>query len=39
VLVHGMFADSSGWSGGIDRLRRDGYPVRAAPNPLLGLGG
>jgi len=37
VLVHGAFADSSGWSGVIDRLRRDGYPVRAAPNPLLGL--
>ena len=37
VLVHGAFADSSGWSGVIDRLRRDGYPVRAAPNRLLGL--
>jgi pimeloyl-ACP methyl ester carboxylesterase len=37
VLVHGAFADSSGWSGVIDRLRRDGYPARAAPNPLLGL--
>ena len=37
VLVHGAFADSSGWSGVIDRLRRDGYAVRAAPNPLLGL--
>ena len=37
VLVHGAFADSSGWDGVIDRLRRDGYPVRAAPDPLLGL--
>jgi pimeloyl-ACP methyl ester carboxylesterase len=37
VLVHGAFADSSGWSGVIDRLRHDGYPVRAAPNRLLGL--
>jgi pimeloyl-ACP methyl ester carboxylesterase len=37
VLVHGAFADSSGWGGVIDRLRRDGYPVRAAPNRLLGL--
>ena len=36
VLVHGAFADSSGW-GVIDRLRHDGYPVRAAPDPLLGL--
>src|SRR5919112_618722 len=37
VLVHGAFADSSGFDGVIDRLRRDGYRVRAAPNRLLGL--
>jgi pimeloyl-ACP methyl ester carboxylesterase len=37
VLVHGAFADSSGWDGVIDQLHRDGYPVRAAPDPLLGL--
>ena len=37
VLVHGAFADSSGWDGVINRLRRDGYPVLAAPNPLVGL--
>jgi hypothetical protein len=37
VLVHGAFADASGFGAVIDRLRRDGYPVRAAPNPLLGL--
>src|SRR5690349_2972546 len=37
VLVHGAFADSSGFGAVIDRLRRDGYTVRAAPNPLLGL--
>jgi pimeloyl-ACP methyl ester carboxylesterase len=37
VLVHGAFADASGFIGVIDRLRDDGYPVRAAPNPLLGL--
>jgi pimeloyl-ACP methyl ester carboxylesterase len=37
VLVHGAFADASGFDGVIDRLRRDGYTVRAAPNPLLGL--
>lgn len=37
VLVHGAFADSSGWDGVIDQLRHDGYPVRAAPDPLLGL--
>ena len=37
VLVHGAFADASGFDGVIDRLRHDGYPVRAAPNPLVGL--
>jgi len=37
VLVHGAFADSSGWNGVIERLRKDGYPVRAASNPLRGL--
>ena len=37
VLVHGAFADSSGFDGVIDRLRHDGYPVLAAPNPLVGL--
>jgi pimeloyl-ACP methyl ester carboxylesterase len=37
VLVHGAFADASGFGAVIDRLRHDGYPVRAAPNTLLGL--
>ena len=37
VLVHGAFADSSGFNGVIERLRRDGYPVRAAPNPMVDL--
>jgi pimeloyl-ACP methyl ester carboxylesterase len=37
VLVHGAFADASGFNGVITRLRHDGYPVRAAPNRLLGL--
>jgi pimeloyl-ACP methyl ester carboxylesterase len=37
VLVHGAFADSSGFAAVIDRLRHDGYPVRAAPNPLVDL--
>jgi pimeloyl-ACP methyl ester carboxylesterase len=37
VLVHGAFADSSGFDAVIDRLRRDGYPVRTAPNPLVDL--
>jgi pimeloyl-ACP methyl ester carboxylesterase len=39
VFVHGAFADSSGWDGVMQRLRKDGYPVRAASNPLRGLAG
>ena len=37
VLVHGAFADSSGWNGVITRLRRDGLEVVAAANPLRGV--
>jgi pimeloyl-ACP methyl ester carboxylesterase len=37
VLVHGAFADASGWSGVIDRLQRRGYPVVAPANPLRGV--
>jgi len=37
VLVHGAFADSSGWNADIAALQRLGYPVVAAPNPLRGL--
>ncbi|MEU0934210.1 alpha/beta hydrolase [Embleya sp. NPDC005971] len=37
VLVHGAFADSSSWNGVVARLRREGYPVVAAANPLRGL--
>ncbi|WP_326685220.1 alpha/beta hydrolase [Streptomyces microflavus] len=37
VLVHGAFADASGWGATVDRLRRDGYPVQAIANPLRGL--
>jgi pimeloyl-ACP methyl ester carboxylesterase len=36
VLVHGAFADASGWSG-VDRLERRGYPVIAPANPLRGV--
>src|SRR5262245_1409370 len=39
VLVHGAWANAAGWSGEVDRLRRDGYVVRAPPNPLRGLTG
>ncbi|WP_217146074.1 alpha/beta fold hydrolase [Streptomyces sp. AC627_RSS907] len=37
VLVHGAFADSSSWNGVIGQLKRAGYPVLAAANPLRGL--
>ncbi|UAK31162.1 alpha/beta hydrolase [Nocardia asteroides] len=36
VLVHGAFADGSSWNDVIDKLRKDGYPVVAAANPLRG---
>jgi pimeloyl-ACP methyl ester carboxylesterase len=36
VLVHGAFADGSSWNGVIAKLRRDGYRVVAAANPLRG---
>jgi pimeloyl-ACP methyl ester carboxylesterase len=38
ALVHGAFADSSGWSGVIERLQADDIPVTAVVNPLRGLG-
>ncbi|WP_127509166.1 alpha/beta fold hydrolase [Actinoplanes solisilvae] len=37
VLVHGAFADSSGFTGVARKLLADGYPVVAAANPLRGL--
>jgi pimeloyl-ACP methyl ester carboxylesterase len=37
VLVHGAWADSSGWSGVIERLQRYGFTVLAPANPLRGL--
>jgi pimeloyl-ACP methyl ester carboxylesterase len=37
VLVHGGWADSSGWNEEISRLQRAGYPVIAPANPLRGL--
>jgi pimeloyl-ACP methyl ester carboxylesterase len=37
VLVHGAFADSSGWSQTVGQLTDDGYPVVAVANPLRGL--
>ncbi len=39
VLVHGAWADASSWTGVIQRLQGDGYPVRALANPLRSLAG
>jgi pimeloyl-ACP methyl ester carboxylesterase len=37
VLVHGAFADSSSWTGVIERLQASGVHVTAAVNPLRGI--
>lgn len=37
VLVHGAWADASGWNDVIKRLKREGYPVIAPANPLRSL--
>jgi pimeloyl-ACP methyl ester carboxylesterase len=37
VLVHGAFADASGWTASIKQLSRQGYPVIAPANPLRGV--
>ncbi|MGW3408558.1 alpha/beta fold hydrolase [Streptomyces sp. NPDC000888] len=37
VLVHGGFADASGWNGVISRLQHNGYETIAPANPLRGL--
>jgi pimeloyl-ACP methyl ester carboxylesterase len=37
VLVHGAFADASGWNGVVTKLEADGYRVVAAANPLRSL--
>jgi pimeloyl-ACP methyl ester carboxylesterase len=39
VLVHGAFADASGWSGVISRLQAKGIPVVAPANPLRSVSG
>ncbi|MGW0912622.1 alpha/beta fold hydrolase [Streptomyces sp. NPDC002784] len=39
VLVHGVFADASGWSAVTARLLRSGFPVIAPANPLRDLAG
>jgi pimeloyl-ACP methyl ester carboxylesterase len=37
VLVHGAFADASGWNGVIERLHAAGMQVKAPANPLRGI--
>src|SRR5919112_1133293 len=37
VLVHGAFADASGWNGVIEQLQAEGVQVTAPPNPLRGI--
>jgi pimeloyl-ACP methyl ester carboxylesterase len=39
VLVHGGWADSSGWNAEVTRLEQLGYPVIAPANPLRSLAG
>lgn len=39
VLIHGAFADASGWSDVFHSLDGRGYPVYAPPNPLRGVAG
>jgi pimeloyl-ACP methyl ester carboxylesterase len=37
VLVHGAFADASGWNGVVERLQAEGVKVVAPANPLRGI--
>jgi pimeloyl-ACP methyl ester carboxylesterase len=37
ALVHGAFADSSGWNDVVRHLRATGVPVQAVSNPLRGI--
>jgi len=39
VLVHGAFADASGWTESIKLLQQKGYTTYAPPNPLRSLPG
>ena len=39
VLVHGAWADASGWNGVAERLQRQGYTVLAPANPLRSVDG
>ena len=37
VLVHGAFADASGWNGVVELLQAEGVQVKAPANPLRGV--
>src|SRR4051794_41913591 len=37
ALVHGAFADSTGWSGVVEGLMAAGVPVTSISNPLRGI--
>ncbi|MFE2823434.1 alpha/beta fold hydrolase [Streptomyces sp. NPDC059271] len=37
ALIHGAFADSSGWNGVVELLQADGIAVQAISNPLRGI--
>src|ERR687889_2601952 len=37
VLVHGAFADASGWNEVVERLHAEGLKVTAPANPLRGI--
>ena len=37
VLVHGAFADGSGWEGVYSALKKDGYTVSIVQNPTISL--
>src|ERR671917_186865 len=37
VLVHGAFADASGWNDVVEQLQAEGVQVTAPPNPLRGI--
>src|SRR5262245_24716207 len=37
VLVHGAWADGSGWEGVYRSLRKEGFPVSVVQNPTISL--
>src|SRR5262245_37176247 len=39
VLVHGAWADGSGWQGVYKTLTEDGYTVAVVQNPIISLAG